>query len=302
MTLSSGKSQVEYPSDREMVFTRIFDAPRELVWEAYTDPRQVVQWWGPKGFTNTFYEMDVRPGGLWRLTMHGPDGVNYPNRIEFIEVSKPARLVYHHGDEVNPHMFHVTTNFIAEGPRTKIVSHMRFRTAAECAATKGHAVDGHSSTMDRLGEQLAKMEAGARTITITRVLAAPRQSVFNAFADPARLAQWWGPKNFTNTIHIFELRPGGRWDYTMHGPDGIDYANQCVFTEIAAPGRIVFQHLEPIHRFLMTMLFAEQDGQTTLTWQMRFESAAECARVKAFILPANEENFDRLMAQLAASV
>jgi uncharacterized protein YndB with AHSA1/START domain len=86
-------------SDREITITRVFDAPRELVFEAWTDPEQVVRWFGPNGFTTTVHEMDARPGGIWRFTMHGPDGADYPNRVEFIEVVKPERLVYNHGPD-----------------------------------------------------------------------------------------------------------------------------------------------------------------------------------------------------------
>ena len=81
-------------SDREISATRIFDAPRDLVWRAWTDPQQIVQWWGPNGFTTTTYHMEVKPGGVWRLVMHGPDGRDYPNRITFLEVVEPERLVF----------------------------------------------------------------------------------------------------------------------------------------------------------------------------------------------------------------
>src|ERR1700722_1763931 len=86
-------------SDREIVITRLFDAPRDLVFDTFTDPKHVPSWWGPKGFTTTVHEMDVRPGGIWRLTMRGPDGVDRNNKITFIEVVKPDRLVYKHEPE-----------------------------------------------------------------------------------------------------------------------------------------------------------------------------------------------------------
>lgn len=140
-----------------------------------------------------------------------------------------------------------------------------------------------------------------REIVSVRVFAAPREKVFGAFADPTALAQWWGPAGFTNTIQEFDLRAGGRWRLTMRAPDGTDYHNESEFTEIAPPARIVFKHLEPVHGFQMTMLFADRDGQTELTWRMLFDSAAECDRVKGFILEANEQNFDRLAALLAKS-
>jgi len=87
----------------------------------------------------------------------------------------------------------------------------------------------------------------------------------------------------------------------MHSPDGHDYPNESEFLEVAIPERIVFQHLEAVHRFQMRMDFAENAGRTRLTWRMRFESAAEFARVQAFVTAANEQNMDRLAAHLAGS-
>ncbi|SEG61116.1 Uncharacterized conserved protein YndB, AHSA1/START domain [Bryocella elongata] len=83
----------ELAYDESAIFSsRVFRAPRELVYEAFVDPRQVVQWWGPHGFTTTIHEMDVRTGGKWKLTMHGPDGTNYPNTMTFIEVVPYNRI------------------------------------------------------------------------------------------------------------------------------------------------------------------------------------------------------------------
>jgi len=76
--------------------SRVFEAPRELVWEAWTNPKHVVHWWGPKGFTTTIETMDLRPGGVWTQVMHGPDGAHYPNKCRFTEVSKPERIAYSH--------------------------------------------------------------------------------------------------------------------------------------------------------------------------------------------------------------
>jgi uncharacterized protein YndB with AHSA1/START domain len=140
-----------------------------------------------------------------------------------------------------------------------------------------------------------------REIVSARTFTAPRERVFNAFSDPRQLAQWWGPQGFTNTIHEFDLRPGGMWRLVMHAPDGKDYANESRFAEVVRPERIVFQHLEPVHGFRMTMTFSEQAGKTTLTWRMLFDSTDECAKVRSFITVANEQNFDRLQAHLNAT-
>ncbi len=137
-------------------------------------------------------------------------------------------------------------------------------------------------------------------IVTTRIVAAPRERVFRAWSGPALLAQWWGPKGFTNTFHLFEFRPGGAWRFTMNGPDGTGYRNESAFVEIRAPERIVFDHLKPMHWFRVTATFAEAGAETKLTFCMTFDTAEECARVKVFVVEANEQNFDKLEAVLAA--
>ena len=137
-------------------------------------------------------------------------------------------------------------------------------------------------------------------IVSTRVFAAPRGLVCEAFSNPDHLKHWWGPKGFTNTFSEFDLRPGGAWRFVMHGPDGVDYQNASDFVEVVKPERIVFQHLRPMHRFRMMMIFAEHSGKTVLTWRMCFESPAETTKLERFIKEANEQNFDRLEAYLAA--
>src|SRR5688572_30826396 len=107
----------ESTADREISATRVFDAPRDLVWKAWTDPKHIAQWWGPNGFTNTISEMDVKPGGVWRFVMHGPDGTDYRNEIVYLEVVKPERLVYDHGPSPK---FRVTVTFAAEGNKTRL--------------------------------------------------------------------------------------------------------------------------------------------------------------------------------------
>ena len=142
------------------------------------------------------------------------------------------------------------------------------------------------------------MAASDREIITTRVLAWPRERVFRAWTEPEHLARWWGPKGFTNTFPEFDPRPGGRWQFVMHGPNGADYPNHSVFVEIVKPERIVFDHLSG-PAFQVTATFAEEAGKTRLTFRMLFETAVECDKVKGFAVGANEENLDRLEAELA---
>ena len=147
-------------ADREMAFTRVFDAPRELVWQAWTDPAHVGAWWGPRGFTTTTHEMDVRPGGVWRFVMHGPDGTDYPNKIVYTEVVRPERLAYDHGgdDGTDDVSFQVVATFADEGGRTRLTMRMLFATAEELrkVVEEYGAEEGAHQTLDRLGEFLAK--------------------------------------------------------------------------------------------------------------------------------------------------
>jgi uncharacterized protein YndB with AHSA1/START domain len=137
-------------------------------------------------------------------------------------------------------------------------------------------------------------------VVSTRLFDAPREVVFRALTDPAILARWWGPAGFANTFHTFEPRPGGWWRFTMRGPDGAEYDIENRFAEVVPAERIVLQHLKPGHRFLMLMSFADEAGKTRLTWHLRFESAEEAEQARGPISAANEQNFERLQAQLDA--
>lgn len=139
-----------------------------------------------------------------------------------------------------------------------------------------------------------------RELVTSRVIAAPRARVWNAFADPALLARWWGPAGFSSSFEVFELRPGGQWRFVMHGPDGTDHPNECRFTEVLELQRIVFEHRsEP--RFEMTLTFTDHGERTALGWRQRFATAEDCRRIAPIAMPANEQNLDRLAALLHAT-
>ncbi|MEP7011864.1 MAG: SRPBCC family protein [Acidobacteriota bacterium] len=136
-------------------------------------------------------------------------------------------------------------------------------------------------------------------IVNVREFNAPRERLFEVFSDPVHLVHWWGPNGFTNEFSEFDLRPGGAWRFVMRGPDGAEYQMEKEFVEVAVPERIVLDHMDPMHRFRMTMILADLAGRTGLTWQMLFADAEEGARIEGFIRAANEENFDRLEDYLA---
>ena len=146
-------------ADRELVITRILNAPRELVFEAWVNPNHIIHWWGPDGFTNTIHKMEVKPGGVWSFIMHGPDGVNYPNQIVYEEVVKPSLLVYRHGtgEDNDPRQFHVTVSFETEGKKTRLTMRSVFTSAEALEAVKKFgAVEGGQQTLNHLEAYLSE--------------------------------------------------------------------------------------------------------------------------------------------------
>ena len=287
-----GTSPATDAADREIVATRLFDAPRELVFEAWTKPKHIPHWWGPKGFATTVHEMDVRPGGVWRLTMRGPDGRDYKNRIVFIDVAKPERLVYKHEPEPGsePVSFQSTVTFVERGDKTEVTVRMQFPSAQardHVVKTYG-AIDGLAQTLGRLAEHLEEMvlEASAewskaRELVITRTFDAPRQLVFAAWSKPENLAHWWGPKGFTLPKCEVDFRAGGLFHFVMRGPDGKDYPFRGSYLEIVEPERIVFQgviHDEPGHQVWTTVTFAEEKGKTNLTVKQTYSFESDATR------------------------
>jgi uncharacterized protein YndB with AHSA1/START domain len=138
-----------------------------------------------------------------------------------------------------------------------------------------------------------------REIVSMRVLPFPRERVFRAIAEPARLARWWGPQGFRNSFDQCDFRPGGDWIFVMHGPDGKDYPNRSRFEEIEEPARVVVDHLSAPH-FRMVMTLSEEGAGTRLHWRQQFEDARVREQLAAVCVPANEQNFDRLQTELSA--
>ncbi len=233
-------------ADREIVVTRVIDAPRELVFDAFTDPQHVGHWWGPDGFTTTTHAMDVRPGGVWKFVMHGPDGTDYSNRIIYDEVVRPERLAYRHEGEGGHEdvRFATTVTFAADGAKTRLTMRAVFATAALRAhvAEKYGAVEGAQETVARLADYVER--AGAPSpgsdFVLRRKLDAPRALVFEVWTRPEHLQQWFSPKGFTVISAKMDLRPGGSYHYGMRMPDGKELWGRWLIREVVPPERIVF--------------------------------------------------------------
>lgn len=134
----------------------------------------------------------------------------------------------------------------------------------------------------------------------SRVFPVSRERLYEAFSDPSKVALWWGPAGFTNTIHEFDLRPGGHWRFTMHGPDGQTYEQDKSFGEVIPAEKVTFRHHGPVHGFLMELSFHDDGTGSRFDWLMRFDDPGEAEKLRDFISKANEENFDRLQSHMSA--
>lgn len=142
--------------ENEIISTRVINFPKELVYSAWADPDHLKNWWGPKGFTNTFTEFDFRPGGKWSFMMHGPEKGNYPNECEFTRIEKPNLIAW---KRISKPLFQVAVSFEAVSDNeTKIVFKMIFDTPEECNKLKPFVVDKNEENFDKLETELSKMK------------------------------------------------------------------------------------------------------------------------------------------------
>ena len=150
-------STVTFPTtpDCEIVSSRVLEFSQDLVFEAWTNPNHLKNWWGPKGFKNTFEEFDLRPGGRWKFVMHAPDKGNFQNECEFVKIDKPTEIAW---IRISKPLFNIVATFnqIAEN-QTKLVFRMVFDSPEECAKLKPYVVDKNEENFDRLEDELAKM-------------------------------------------------------------------------------------------------------------------------------------------------
>lgn len=136
-----------------------------------------------------------------------------------------------------------------------------------------------------------------KTFHTTRHLPASASEIFQAFQSPERFARWWGPKGFINTFHHFDFQKNGHWSFTMHGPDGKNYPNECVFNEIQFPFLIQIQHLSEPH-FVLKIELQETPHGTDLSWTQIFENSKIADQIAEIVIPSNEQNLDRLNSEI----
>ena len=220
-------------ANRELSITRLLNAPRELVWDVWTNPQHITHWWGPIGFSTTTQEMNLKPGGVWRFIMHGPDGRDYSNKIVFIEVKKPEFLEYKHSgeDATEDIRFHVTINFEKLGNKTKITMRSLFDSPEELERVikEFGAKEGMYQHVDRLEKYLetkrpADFIDGA--IVIERTYDAPVDKVWNAITNKNEMKKWYFD------ITEFKAEPGFEFEFVGKGKQGQEFLHLCKIKEV----------------------------------------------------------------------
>jgi uncharacterized protein YndB with AHSA1/START domain len=225
--------------------TRVYDAPLEAVWEAWTIPEEVAHWWGPRGFTITTHSHDLRTGGHWHYTMHGPDGTDYENTTQYLEVLPAERMVYDHGGHKDrPPLFRVTAMFTERRGRTQLDMTMTFATPEVAEQTRGFIRKaGGESTWDRLAEYLGKRRAGKEQFFITRSFDAGIELMYQMWTDPEHVAQWTPPTGATMRYLRAEPRVGGTSLYAMRFGDGPAIHGLVRYITLQPPNLVVYaQH------------------------------------------------------------
>lgn len=271
----------------EITLTRVFDAPVKAVWDAWADPEQAAQWWGPRGFTITTHSKDLKAGGHWNYTMHGPDGVEYQNISQYFEVEKYSKLVYDHGgnNEQKP-LFRVTVLFSESNGKTTMDMTMSLPTPEAAEQTRGFIKKaGGESTWDRLAEYLTKVLTGQEKFVINRTFDAPIDVMFEMWTNSKHFSKWIAPTGFDLEYFRSDIKPGASTFSCMSNAAGNKMYGRAEYLKIEKPNLIVYTQQfcdenEKLSRHPMAptwpatmlttvQLTAEGPDQTrvTLTWE-----------------------------------
>lgn len=317
------------PKANEIYLVRVYDAPVEMVWDAWVDPAQAAQWWGPRGFSLTTHSKDLRVGGTWRYTMHGPDGTDYPNIATYHEIEKHKKLVYDHGaTEISPPLFRVTVLFTTIGKKTQMEMTMALASAEVAIQTRQFIKQaGGEATWDRFAEYLAEQIEHKERFVINRSFAAPIELMYQMWTQPEHFAKWLPPTGFTMSFTRADIRVGASSFYKMTNgsqENNVTMYGRATYLEMNKPNRLVYTQqfcdadenisrhpMAPIwpETMLSTVEFTEEGAnqtRVTVTWEPY--GAVTADELQAFIKERGgmtmgwTGSFDKLEMQLNAQL
>lgn len=289
---TSSSLTLTFPSERELVMTRVLNAPRELVFVAMTQPEHVRHWYGLREHTMTVCEIDLRVGGRWRFVTQMEGGSEFAFSGVYQEITPPERVVFTEGFEALPgHDYVVTSTFTEEDGKTTLTNHILYQSQADRDGHVGSGMEaGANVSYDRLAEHLARMTANVTTnieereIVIERFFAAPRDLVWKTFTEPAHLTHWWAPHGWTLPVCTLDLRPGGVWQWCMRSAENEEHWGKAIYREIVVNERLVYTEMfvdeagNPVEAMPVlsnTLAFVEHEGGTQLINHTQLASVAE---------------------------
>jgi uncharacterized protein YndB with AHSA1/START domain len=313
------------PASNEIQIIRLYDASLRDVWNAWTDPEEAKKWWGPRGFTITTHSKELRKGGHWRYTMHGPDGTDFPNKTHYFEVDELSRLVYDHGGSDDaPPLFRVTVLFSEAEGKTTMNMTMALPTAEAALQISKHIKAAYgNSTWDRLAEYLDKKLRNKETFVVNYTFNSNQEKTYELWTEPKFFSQWMGPTGTQLEFFKAEAKPGGTTFYKMTGSDGSTTYGKSKYFEMNKPHELIYiqgfcdanektvRHpmaaLWPEH-MLTQVTFAAQSHEltrVTLKWEPYGDISAEelaCfTGARAGMTQGWYGTFDRLEAFIAES-
>jgi len=287
-----------------LLITRVFDAPRDAVWRAWTEPASVRQWWGPKSYTAPSIKSDLHVGGRYLYCLRSPDGKDFWSAGIYREVIRLEKIVATdtfadaQGNVVPASHYGMSPDFPLELQVTVTFTHLDGKTllaVRQVGVPAGRVSEltaaGWAESFDKLAAVLAAperqvaigkttflAEPGKQEVTYTREFGVPRERVFGMYLDPEKVPQWWGPRSLTTRVDKMEVRPGGQWRFVQHDNEGKEHAFRGVYHSIRAPEQVVWTfEYEPMpgHVSFETTTFEEHDGSTKLTGRSVFQSVGD---------------------------
>jgi uncharacterized protein YndB with AHSA1/START domain len=248
---------------KEFIIERTFDAPREIVFRAWTDPQQLMQWWGPRGFTNPVCEWDARPGKQIHVVMCAPNGTRYPMAGEFREVIAPEKLVFTSGalDENGKLLFEFlhTATFVEQSGKTKLtLRSVVTKTTPDANKYIGGFEAGMTQSLERLSELL---EHTPEPLIVERILDAPVSLVWQALTDRDKISQW--------SCEMKEFKAESGFEFEFYGTKGdVKFLHHCKITE-AVPNK----------KLAYTWRYEGYNGNSLVTFELFSEGNKTRVRV-----------------------
>lgn len=313
------ETETDTETEAEIRSSRLYAAGRGQIYAAFSDVSLLPRWWGPRGFSNTMHEFDLRPGGHWKFTMHAPDGQDYPNHKHFTHVLPGQRVEFDHVAPV--HRFHMSLDLSDQAGGTLFSWVMKFEDPEDTRKLRSFITTANEENLERLESLLAELPADQDSV-LERCFDVPRERVFAAWTRPDLLAQWWGPHAFTNPVCEVAAEKGRDYRMVMRSPDGTEYPLKGTFLQVTPPWQMAFtmdcsEHppqwhdvvkpgrtkddANPAGLILTTVTFiAEAEDRTRVLLRQRFESPEIYQSFMRMEMHSGwNESFDALAALLA---